>query len=102
MNIIILILAGIIAYLLTKLYTYLSGLAAKYEIFLKTQKRRKDELFKIKCRKLKNNIYNYYMDEISITPEITASSLANMHILRLCKNNEIDKMYSLMKQKQAI
>lgn len=101
-NLLLLSACAIIAYVLMSLYTLIEGLFAKYELWALEQKQKKDEIYNRKCVKLYNNIFNYYMDEIYLTPEITANSLANMHIRKLQRKGEIDKMYNLLKQKQAI
>lgn len=93
-NILMLIGAAAIAYILNKIINLLYKRTQIYNYYNKSTK---NDLAKFKFKKVNEKVHNYFYTMAVTMPELLAKNLAKEHMINLFHQNKIDDLYSSIK-----
>lgn len=91
-NFALLVLISASAYIFTCIFQFINRKIEKFNL------KRNNDFYKFKCKKIYNNIYNYYYTLAVINPERLCKELASINLMRIKKEKKINKMYDLLKK----
>ena len=95
MNLIIIIIAGTVAYFLTEIYEFINGIYAKYQLRELKKKRLKNDLYRFKLR----SIYLFtmcHLIECGISRKV-AQAEALRYVIEIDNNDYTDYKYQMIK-----
>lgn len=95
MNLIIIIIAGTVAYFLTEIYEFINGIYAKYQLRELKKKRLKNDLYRFKLKSIYLFALAHYV-ECGI-PRKQAEAEAIRYVIQIDENDYTDFKYKMIK-----